>query len=74
MSEMPTPWWKCTECGYLFQAPQPPEACPSCNTNVLHRRDLLHTRVWRSRVRKPRSPVGRGIVKDGRSSTPRCPG
>ena len=35
MSEMPTPWWKCTECGYLFQAPQPPEACPSCKTKCV---------------------------------------
>ena len=30
MSEMPTPWWKCTECGYLFRAPQAPEECPGC--------------------------------------------
>jgi rubredoxin len=35
MSEMPQPWWKCTECGYLFQASQAPEACPSCNTKCV---------------------------------------
>lgn len=29
------------------------------NEMRLHRRYLLHTRVWRSRVRKSRSPVGR---------------
>ncbi|NLE99370.1 MAG: hypothetical protein GX601_00175 [Anaerolineales bacterium] len=23
-------WWKCSECGYLLQAPTPPETCPSC--------------------------------------------
>jgi rubredoxin len=28
----PHPWWKCSECGYVFQAaPPPPETCPSCN-------------------------------------------
>lgn len=32
MSETSTPWWKCTHCSYLFQAHQPPEACPSCKT------------------------------------------
>ena len=23
-------WWKCSECGYIVEVPQPPEACPSC--------------------------------------------
>jgi len=23
-------WWKCSECGYLFQAAEPPEQCPDC--------------------------------------------
>jgi rubredoxin len=23
-------WWKCTECGYLFQAKQAPDRCPDC--------------------------------------------
>ncbi|MBU4316576.1 MAG: hypothetical protein KKF30_04805 [Proteobacteria bacterium] len=22
--------WKCTKCGYSFQAEKPPETCPSC--------------------------------------------
>ncbi|MDY6930737.1 MAG: hypothetical protein SVJ22_02325 [Halobacteriota archaeon] len=22
--------WKCSECGYTFQADAPPENCPSC--------------------------------------------
>ncbi len=27
----PQPWWKCSDCGYIFQAaPPPPETCPSC--------------------------------------------
>lgn len=27
----PDNWWKCSECGYTFQAaPPPPEQCPSC--------------------------------------------
>jgi len=30
MSEKQKPWWKCADCGFLFQAPQPPEACPNC--------------------------------------------
>jgi rubredoxin len=30
MAENPQPWWKCSECGYLFQADEPPAACPSC--------------------------------------------
>lgn len=24
-------WWKCSNCGYTFEADAPPEACPSCN-------------------------------------------
>ena len=29
--EEPTNWWKCSSCGYTFQAQAPPpEACPSC--------------------------------------------
>jgi len=24
--------WKCTHCGYTFEAEKPPEACPSCKT------------------------------------------
>ncbi|OFV66525.1 MAG: hypothetical protein SBU_000492 [Candidatus Syntrophoarchaeum butanivorans] len=24
-------WWKCSECGYTFEADAPPERCPSCN-------------------------------------------
>jgi rubredoxin len=35
MSNKTLPWWKCTECGYLFQAPQAPEACPSCKTKCV---------------------------------------
>jgi rubredoxin len=23
-------WWKCSNCGYTFQAGTPPETCPSC--------------------------------------------
>jgi rubredoxin len=30
MSKENLNWWKCSECGYMFQAAQPPEACPSC--------------------------------------------
>jgi len=30
MSQMPKPWWKCSECGYTFQDEQPPEMCPGC--------------------------------------------
>lgn len=27
----PQPWWKCSECGYTYQAaPPPPAECPSC--------------------------------------------
>ena len=30
-TKKPHPWWKCSECGYTFQAkPPPPETCPSC--------------------------------------------
>ena len=32
MSESAKNWWKCSECNYLFQAPLPPEKCPSCRT------------------------------------------
>jgi rubredoxin len=28
MSQQPT--WKCSKCGYTFQAAAPPEQCPSC--------------------------------------------
>jgi len=24
-------YWKCNDCGYTVQAPQPPEACPMCH-------------------------------------------
>lgn len=24
-------WWVCLECGYMVFAPEPPEACPSCD-------------------------------------------
>jgi len=24
------PHWKCSECGYTFQAAVPPDKCPSC--------------------------------------------
>jgi len=24
--------WKCTNCGYTFEALSPPEECPSCKT------------------------------------------
>ncbi|MBN2232382.1 MAG: hypothetical protein JW781_06120 [Deltaproteobacteria bacterium] len=27
----PVPYWKCSACGYVLQAPEPPERCPSCN-------------------------------------------
>ncbi len=30
MSEMPLPWWTCSECHYTLQAARPPEVCPSC--------------------------------------------
>jgi rubredoxin len=23
-------FWKCSECGYQLEAPQPPEVCPGC--------------------------------------------
>ncbi len=23
-------WWKCSQCGSVFEASQPPEVCPSC--------------------------------------------
>ncbi len=23
-------WWKCSNCGYTFDAPTVPEKCPSC--------------------------------------------
>jgi rubredoxin len=23
-------WWKCSECGYTYQAATPPEVCRSC--------------------------------------------
>lgn len=23
-------FWKCTDCGLVLEAPQPPEVCPSC--------------------------------------------
>lgn len=26
----PKPHWKCTGCGYTFQADRPPDECPSC--------------------------------------------
>ena len=26
----PQPWWKCSECGYTYQAAPPPAECPSC--------------------------------------------
>jgi len=29
MTETKT-WWKCSNCGYTFQAEAPPNACPSC--------------------------------------------
>lgn len=25
-----SPFWKCGECGHTFQAPVPPDTCPSC--------------------------------------------
>ncbi len=33
--EEPKTWWKCSNCGYLLQAPQPPETCPSCNQKCI---------------------------------------
>ena len=24
------PHWKCSKCGYILTAPQPPEVCPEC--------------------------------------------
>lgn len=30
MSEENLNWWKCSECGYMFQAALPPKTCPSC--------------------------------------------
>jgi rubredoxin len=35
MAENPNPWWKCSECGYMFQAPEPPETCPGCTTKCI---------------------------------------
>lgn len=26
-----TPTWKCTNCGYTLEAPEPPKECPSCH-------------------------------------------
>ena len=23
-------WWKCSKCGYTFEAEKPPEKCPNC--------------------------------------------
>ncbi len=31
MNQIPDMTWKCTECGYTFQAQTPPEECPSCH-------------------------------------------
>jgi desulfoferrodoxin-like iron-binding protein len=25
------PYWQCSKCHYVLQAPQPPETCPSCH-------------------------------------------
>jgi rubredoxin len=30
MSDQPQITWKCTKCGYTYQAPQAAETCPSC--------------------------------------------
>ncbi len=30
MTTEPKHWWKCSECGYQFQAAEPPEQCPGC--------------------------------------------
>jgi len=35
MTETAKPWWKCTTCGYLFQAAEAPETCPSCKTKCV---------------------------------------
>lgn len=28
-------WWKCSNCGYTLQAPQPPQECPSCGQKCI---------------------------------------
>ncbi|MBW1644784.1 MAG: hypothetical protein JRJ56_00405 [Deltaproteobacteria bacterium] len=30
-AKMPENHWKCSHCGYLVAAPEPPEKCPSCH-------------------------------------------
>lgn len=30
MTQAPETTWKCSNCGYTFQALKPPEECPSC--------------------------------------------
>lgn len=35
MTDTPIPWWKCTECGYLFRDAAPPEKCPSCQARCV---------------------------------------
>jgi len=34
--------WKCSDCGYLVEAPEPPERCPSCN----HRCEFLNVTCY----------------------------
>lgn len=29
-TQEPDPYWKCSKCNFTFQAPHPPEVCPSC--------------------------------------------
>jgi rubredoxin len=30
MTDQPQITWKCTKCGYTYEAPQAAETCPSC--------------------------------------------
>ena len=30
MEEPQVKKWRCIECGYLFEGPEPPDVCPDC--------------------------------------------
>ncbi|HNS49815.1 MAG TPA: hypothetical protein PKO09_01385 [Anaerolineae bacterium] len=33
--ESTTPWWKCSNCGYMFRDVEPPVQCPSCHARCV---------------------------------------
>ena len=35
-------WWRCSECGYMFQAALPPKTCPSCREKCALHRIVYH--------------------------------